>query len=157
MICGQTELAATTSWKLGTILSTSYVCRCDTWLHTGIIHFKEAFVYCTQHPRQRNWTNGLISFAKVGVKTMFSFSQQSLRVVFPPCLPRYLEWKWASKRGAVHCNSYFRPCKVNTTPWGDFLIMNTKEVSALIKLCDDAELLSVIFFFFFFFTLIFLI
>lgn len=64
----------------------------------------------------------------------------NLSLVFPPKLPRFLQW-------AIRCNSYFRQCKVNTTPWGDFLIMNTKEVSALIKPSDDSELLSVLFIF----------
>lgn len=39
-----------------------------------------------------------------------------------------------------HISSYSGRWKVNIPPWGDFTIMNTKEVPALIKLKDDAEL-----------------
>lgn len=124
----------------------SAVCSYNSRLHTGITSRTQAFVYRLQPPRQTNGQMARFPLRKWEFQLCLAFLSKTFVWHFHLASP---DTCGGSERGAVHCNSYFRPCKVNTTPRGDFLIMNTKEVSALIKLSDDAELSNAHFFFFF--------
>lgn len=62
----------------------------------------------------------------------------------PPQILKNRMWACTWVSAGQSCSG----CKVNMTPWGDFLIMNTKRMSALIRLCQYAELLTVHFPFF---------
>lgn len=86
--------------------------------------------------KQTNWT----WFVMCG----FFFHYVVSNSTSPPQILKNRMWACTWVSAGQSCSG----CKVNMTPWGDFLIMNTKRMSALIRLHQYAELLTVHFPFF---------
>lgn len=111
-------------------------CRC-TPLHRAISDAASPLAQCSQHCL--NGQTGLDLLCVV-----FSPHYVVSNSTPPPQILKNRMWACTWVRAGQSCSG----CKVNMTPWGDFLIMNTKRMSALIRLRQYAELLTVHFPFF---------